>query len=333
MSNNETVVFGGKTLDNIALSMYREAKVIFREYIQNSTDAIDDAVKVGVLAEGEGVINISIDKKARKITIEDNGIGVSVLNFKSTLLDIGNSDKKLETNRGYRGQGRFCGLEYCKTLIFTSTRKGEPKLSIMTFDAEKLRDMVNSDKKYTAEIILNAAVTFSEEKCAVDEHFFKVELLEVTNEDLLKVSLDKDDNPLKVTTVRDYLSFVAPVEYSNLFSYQKQIAEHAAALNFKITEYKIYVNGEQLVKNYRDTFTTKNGADKIFDVEFRDFRDDDGKLIAWSWIGLSQFKGIIQQTKTNPNPMRCIRLREVDELEEYRGRKFFTAEKCRSLVA
>ena len=331
MSNNETVVFGGKTLDNIALSMYRESKVIFREYIQNSTDAIDDAVKVGVLAEGEGVINISIDKKARKITIEDNGIGVSVLNFKSTLLDIGNSDKKLETNRGYRGQGRFCGLEYCKTLIFTSTRKGEPKLSIMTFDAEKLRDMVNSDKKYTAEIILNAAVTFSEEKCAVDEHFFKVELLEVANEDLLKVSLDKDDNPLKVTTVRDYLSFVAPVEYSNLFSYyQKQIAEHAAALNFKITEYKIYVNGEQLVKNYRDTFTTKNGADKIFALEFRDFYDGE-KLIAWSWIGLSQFKGIIQQTKTNPNQMRCIRLRQkniqIGDEKIFQDRKLFSEDR------
>lgn len=298
MSNTESVIVGGKTLDNIALSMYRESEVIFREYVQNSADAIDDAVKVGVLAEDEGEIKIFIDKKARRITIEDNGIGVSVLNFKSTLLDIGNSDKKLETNRGYRGQGRFCGLEYCKTLIFTSTRKGENKLSTMIFDADKLRAMIYSDKKYTAEIILNATVTFDEEPCAVDEHFFKVEMIDVTNDDLLDAE-----------TIREYLSFVAPVEYSNLFSYREQIAKYAATLNFKITEYKIYVNGEQLVKNYRDTFTTKNGADKIFDLDFRAFRDDAGNLIAWSWIGLSKFKGIIQQTKTNPNHMRNIRLR------------------------
>ena len=213
-------------------------------------------------------------------------------------------------------------LAYCKTLIFTSTRKGSTKLSTMTCDADKLRAMINADKKYTAEIILNATVTFAEDICADAEHFFKVELLDVTNDALLDAE-----------TIREYLSFVAPVEYSNLFSYREQIAKYAATLNFKITEYKIYVNGEQLVKNYRDTFTTKNGADKIFDLDFRAFRDDAGNLIAWSWIGLSKFKGIIQQTKTNPNPMRCIRLREVDELEEYRGRKFFTAEKCRSLVA
>ena len=203
MSNTESVIVGGKILDNIALSMYKEAKVIFREYIQNATDAIDDAVKDGVLAEGDGEINITIDKDARRITIEDNGIGISSLDFKSTLLGIGNSDKKLANNRGYRGIGRFCGLGYCKTLIFTSTRKGGTKLSTMTFDAEKLRIMTESDKKYTAEIILNATVTFSETAIEADEHFFKVELIDVTNDELLKVTLEKDDDPSKVTTVRD----------------------------------------------------------------------------------------------------------------------------------
>ncbi len=310
----QKVVVGGKTLDNIAMSMYKEAKIIFREYIQNAVDAIDDAVKVGFLAAGSGEINIFIDKKARQITIEDNGIGVSALNFRSTLIDIGNSDKKLEKDRGYRGIGRFCGLAYCKTLIFTSTRKGESKLSIMTFDAEKLHAMINDDEKYTAEFILNAAVTFAEDTCADAEHFFKVDMLDVTN-----------DNLLDAENIREYLSFVAPVEYSNMFSYREQIAKHAAALNFKITEYKIYVNGEQLVKNYRDNFTTKNGEDKIFGVEFRDFKDEADNLIAWSWIGLSQFKGIIQQTKTNPNHMRCIRLRagNIQIGDEFALRKLF----------
>lgn len=314
MSNTESVTVGGKILDNIALSMYKEAKIIFREYIQNAVDAIDDAITDGALLTGTGEIHISIDKKIRRITIEDNGIGLSALEFKSKLLGIGNSDKKLEKDRGYRGIGRFCGLSYCKTLIFTSTRKGSTKLSTMTFDAEKLRDMINSDKKYTAEIILNATVTFAENICAVEEHFFKVELIDVTNDDLLDAK-----------TIREYLSFVAPVEYSNLFSYREQIAKYAASLNFKITEYKIYVNGEQLVKNYKDTFTTKNGADKIFGLEFHDFKDEEGNLIAWSWIGLSEFKGIIQQTKTNPNHMRCIRLRagNIQIGDEFALRKLF----------
>lgn len=295
----QKVVVGGKTLDNIAIAMYKETKNVFREYIQNATDAIDDAVQVGVLQKDEGRIHITIDDKARRIIIMDNGIGVSALNFKSTLIDIGNSDKKLDKDRGYRGIGRFCGLGYCKTLIFTSTRKGENKLSSITFNAEKLHTMLNEDEKYTAEIILNEVVTFGEEdNFDADKHFFKVELLDVTNNDLLNV-----------VDVRNYLSFVAPVEYSNQFTFQEQIKNYAATLDFKITEYKIYVNGEQVIKDYKDNFTTKNGADKIFNLEFRDFRDDEDKLIAWSWIGISTFEGIIQQTKTNPNQMRCIRLR------------------------
>ena len=331
MSNTESVIVGGKILDNIALSMYKEAKVIFREYIQNATDAIDDAVKDGVLAEGDGVINITIDKDARRITIEDNGIGISSLDFKSTLLGIGNSDKKLADNRGYRGIGRFCGLGYCKTLIFTSTRKGGTKLSTMTFDAEKLRIMTESDKKYTAEIILNATVTFSETAIEADEHFFKVELIDVTNDELLKVTLEKDDDPSKVTTVRDYLSFVAPVEYRNTFSHREKIYKYAAKLGVKITEYKIFINGEQLAKNYKDNFTTKNGADKIFDVAFKAFRDKENKLIAWSWIGLSQFKGVIQKTRANPNYMRCIRLRsgniQIGDENVFQSRKLFAEDR------
>ncbi|MBE8950903.1 MAG: ATP-binding protein [Quinella sp. 3Q1] len=331
MSNTESVTVGGKILDNIALSMYKEAKVIFREYIQNATDAIDDAVKDGVLAEGDGEINITIDKDARRITIEDNGIGISSLDFKSTLLGIGNSDKKLANNRGYRGIGRFCGLGYCKTLIFTSTRKGGTKLSTMTFDAEKLRIMTESDKKYTAEIILNATVTFSETTTDADEHFFKVELIDVTNDELLKVTLEKDEDPSKIETVRDYLSFVAPVEYRNTFSHREKIYKYAAELGVKITEYKIFINGEPLAKNYKDNFTTKNGEDKIFDVAFKTFRDDENNLIAWSWIGLSQFKGVIQKTKANPNHMRCIRLRsgniQIGDENVFQSRKLFTEDR------
>lgn len=176
----QRVVVVGKTLDNITMSMCKKAEIIFHEYIQNSTDAIDDAIQVGALAKEDGKIKITIDKAARRITIEDNGIGVSALNFKSTLLDIGNSDKKLEKDRGYRGIGRFCGLAYCKTLIFTSTRKGETVKLTMNFDAEKLNTMINEDEKYTAEIILNDSVSFAEESnFDADEHFFKVELLDV----------------------------------------------------------------------------------------------------------------------------------------------------------
>ena len=220
------LVFGKRTLRSIATDTYGNDQIVFREYVQNSCDAIYDAIKAGILANGEDKVTIDIDKSARKITIEDNGNGVSVLDFESKILDIGNSDKKSGTHRGFFGQGRLCGLAYCNTLIFTSTRKGEPKLSKATFDAEKLNDMLNDDEKYTAEIVLNSVVKFDEieDKDIVDEHFFRVELLNVTSEVLLDVH-----------GIRDYLSFVAPVTYDSQFTFQTEIYKHATELNFKIT--------------------------------------------------------------------------------------------------
>ena len=314
------VVVGAGTLDNLTISMYKNARIVFREYIQNSTDSIDNAVKVGILREGEGKITVTIDEDNRNITIEDNGTGISALNFDSKLLDIGNSDKKRETDRGQRGIGRLCGLAYCKTLIFTSTAKGETVKSVLTFDAKKLNDMLNDGKKYTAEIIINSVITFEETNVDANEHFFKVELLDVTNDILLNVE-----------DICDYLSFVAPVPYSPKFEFRKKIYAHAAEIGFKITEYDIRVNDKPIFKNYKEDFSTQMGADKIFGLEFRDIYNDDGELIAWSWVGLSTFKGVIQQTKSNPNQMRSIRLRQkniqIGDEMVFQDRKLFSEDR------
>ena len=133
----------------------------------------------------------------------------------------------------------------------------------------------------------------------INEHFFRVEMFDVTNSDLLNVD-----------EVRNYLSFVAPVAYDDKFPFRKKIYAHADALGFTITEYKIIVNDKSLSKEYEATFQTRMGTDKIFNVAFKDFYDADGNLIAWSWIGLSTFKGVINPTKKNPNRMRYIRLRQ-----------------------
>ena len=150
--------------------------------------------------------------------------------------------------------------------------------------------------------------------------------------------VDTNKDLLDVEKVRDYLSFVAPVTYSPNFYYQTEIYKHAAALNFTITEYKIEVNGEPLEKPYKANVQTRMGKDEIFGLEFRDFRDEAGKLLAWSWVGLSEFKGILsEQRETADYKMRCIRLRAgniqigdeyvlQDLFTESRGTKYFIGE-------
>lgn len=254
------------------------------------------------MQEGEGIITIELDKAARKIAIEDNGMGIPTRYFERTMSKIGNSDKTLKNDRGFRGIGRLCGLAYCEEAQFTSTAKGETKLSVMTINAKQLRGEFFGSRNYSAESILRKVITFDKRDADVDEHFFRVELIDIVETNNALFNKDK---------VRDYLSFVAPVTYSPQFYFQQQIYNRAAELNFKIAEYRVEVNGEPCVKNYKTDFNTfRNGADEIFDLYFRNFKDKEGNLIAWSWIGLSTFKGVISETRSTPDyKMRGIRLR------------------------
>lgn len=314
------IEIGINIIEIVTKGLYPNSPDIFREYIQNSCDAIDDAVASGVLNAGEGKIEIFLDSDTRTITIEDNGEGLGTRDFERTLKKIGNSDKTLETYRGFRGIGRLCGLAYCKQARFTSTRKGETKLSTLTINAERLRQEFFSSNKYSAESVLRDVMAFDKTDTDADQHFFRVELLGI---------VETNNALLDAEKVRDYLSFVAPVEYQNNFlcTYGTEIYNHAQNLNFKITEYRINVNGEQVVKNYKTTLTTRNGKDEIFGVSFRDFYDADGNLIAWSWIGLSSFKGVLSEKRgTADNKMRGIRLRtgniQIGDAEVFK--KLFT---------
>lgn len=324
-------VFGANILENLTTGMYKNSQIIFREYIQNSCDAIDKAIALEILSANEGNIDIWIDTAKRFISVEDNGTGIKSGEFEITLQSIAQSNKQLDTEKGFRGIGRLCGLAYCRELIFSTTAKNENVISTMRIDAEKLRSRFYGNKKYTAQEVLDDVITV-EKKISdevVADHWFKVEMIEINDEN--EVLLD-------VATIRDYLSFVAPVEYRNTFFLSQKIYEHAATLDFKIDEYRINLNGDQLVKKYKTDFKTSLGEDEIFDLQFNDFYNDDEQLIAWSWIGLSKFKGVIKQdSKTSNNKMRSIRLRkgniqigEADALQklfsEERGIHYFIGE-------
>ena len=292
---------GKNILDNLTTGMYSDSKVIYREYIQNACDQIDLATNIGLLAPNEGSVDIFTDASKRYISIKDNATGVRSKAFIEDVGDIANSNKQIGKNKGFRGIGRLCGLAYCKTLKFTTSYKGESVKSIMTCDAQKMRTMLVENKKYTLDEIWDAIVTYSTEDEAPDKHYFEVEMFDINKEntDLL------DD-----AKVRNYLSFVAPVPYKNTFILRTQIYSFAKSINYKIDEYCVRVNGCQIFKEYTTKLKEQSGAtlknyDEISKLEFKDFRDNNGKLIAWMWVGLSRFEKQIPKV----NAMRGIRIR------------------------
>lgn len=323
-------IFGANILENLTTGMYKDSKVSYREYIQNACDQIDKAVQIGLFSSREeGEIQIWLSEDNRTISIEDNATGIEQFKFEHTLANIADSNKHIGEDKGFRGIGRLCGLAYCRELVFTTTAKGENVISEMRCDAQKMRELLNrnlSGEKFTASQVLHEIYRFSYKKVKgiEDEHWFKVELIDVN---------DENTDLLDFNQVKDYLSFTAPVQYKNAFLYQSEIYRHAKSINYTIDEYRIKLNGEDVFKKYQTHFKTSKGDDDIFDVEFKDFYDDNGNLIMWLWFGLSKFKAII----SSEVEMRGIRLRKEniqigndDALQklfkEDRGQHYFVGE-------
>ena len=313
---------GKNILENLTTGMYADSKVIYREYVQNACDQIDKAVELGIIDREQAEVFISIKEDERFISVEDNATGVKEADFVAQLGDIANSDKKVGVDKGFRGIGRLCGLAYCKTLVFSTSYKGETKGSKMVFDAKKMREMLSSPVKYTVDDILNAIVStekFPEEQ---EKHYFKVEMIDINHEntDLLDKQL-----------VSDYLSFVAPVPYVSSFYHRDAIYEHAANLHFKIDEYNIRVNGDPILKRYKNRLYDATGKvyDNIVDVGFKDFADADGNLLAWMWYGISRFEKAIPKAA---NPMYGFRLRQgnIQIGDNTAGAKFFKEDRGNS---
>ena len=325
----ENYVFGANIIENLTTGMYRDSKVIYREYIQNACDQIDKAIKQGIIKKGEEEIYIELNSLNRVITITDNATGIGKDNFKQTLRNIADSNKKLGEDKGFRGIGRLCGLAYCSKLIFSSTAKGENVISKMECNAEEMRRMIienESGKKHSAKEILEKINYFSEEidDNKKEEHWFKVELVGINEE---------NTDLLHFRNVKEYLSFVAPVPYKNTFIYRNMIYEQAKRIGITIDNYNIKLNGEQIFKEYKTKYNTRSGEDEIFDVSFKEFYDNEKHLIAWSWIGISHFRGVIDRDCL----MRGIRLRKEniqigneDTLQQFfkedRGIHYFVGE-------
>ena len=296
-------VIGKNILENLTTGMYSDAKICYREYIQNSCDQIDLAVELGMLSLEEAMIDIEINQSAKYIRIHDNATGVKASKFEADLGDIANSSKRVGKNKGFRGIGRLCGLAYCKSLIFSTSYLGEATKSIMICDAEKMRQMLSDDKQYSVDEVLESIVTFKSEEEDRKAHYFNVELVDV---------VDTASELLNENSIYDYLSFVAPVDYENKFYNRSEIYKYIKDNNIKIDIYRIFINGRDLLKAY-NTYL-KEGTDypkkydEISKLVFKKFYNEDGELLAWMWYGLSRLEKQIPPV----NKMRGLRLRQAN---------------------
>lgn len=322
----------GKHLIQILMfSMYNDQRIIYREYIQNAYDAINRAVKEGILSKmKDGIVDVRIDSAAQRIIIRDNGIGIKSNEVAEKLLNIADSRKDGVTSAGQYGIGRLAGAGYCRYLKFKTSAKGENTASLISFDVDFANQIINDvDDESSATEVIDIITKMESLPEKAGEHYFEVTLEGVNREyrDLL--------NPDAIT---EYLREVAPIDYTMKFKNVlvtpslKHTDNLYSTLYSSIGNVSVCVNGStELRKRYN--LKIDGTGDEIDSLDFFKVDNDKGDLLAWGWYAVTPFTKQIPVSDTN----RGIRLRKhniqlgtSDLLNKYfgeaRGNNYFYGE-------
>lgn len=300
------ISIGKHTLESLTSGMYISPLVLFREYIQNSIDSVDDAIDKELITLEESNVVIELDKENDRIMIFDNGYGIPQNQAQKRLLDIGNSEKSQIDRRGFRGIGRLVGLSYSAKLIFETSFHGEAIATKIIFDSEMLKKLLipGEFEEYDLKNVLEKVTSKENTKAQVNDHYFKVILEGVT----------QHDKVLNKELVKNYISQTAPVPYSDgLFSYGEEIKKLFTNSRQALQEYPIFIkykgeDEEQVFKLNRDSYLAdrqRKSWDKISNIKTHKVTNKKGEIIAIAWYGESSFLGTILS-----NDIKGLRIRK-----------------------
>ena len=320
---------GKKLIDILMFSIYSDALLIYREYVQNSFDSIVEAVRIGLLKQTkDGMVSVNVDSRNNNATIIDNGTGIRKDEAVKRLLNIADSNKDGENLAGQYGIGRLVGLKFCKKLIFKTSAIGESEYSKVIFDAEKAKKIIDdgSDDR-DAIAVMNSITTIEYGKEESNKHYFEVVLEDIYPE--YSKLLDKN-------SVIEYLTNVAPIDFSLQF---KNLVVNNSIKSIKEKDYynsipfiQLSINGNSDIRK-RYGMSVEGTGDDIHSIEFFELEDDKYGLLAWGWYAITAFTKAIPISDKN----RGIRLRKrniqigdetvlKDYFKEDRGNNYFYGE-------
>lgn len=287
------IKIGKFTLESLTTGMYSDSRVIFREYIQNATDALDNAIKQNLIKAGEDRIDISIDPAKKSISIKDNGTGIKANDVWNILGDIGNSSKRFSENRGFRGIGRLGGLSYADELQFVTSAKGENKRTVYYWDCKKLRELLQPGKyeDYDLTRVIEEISVITDEPEEESLHYLDVRL-EGINEKYLEL--------IDVDGIKDYLSQVAPVPFDSqkfpyFFDSHEGIRKRLESIGKKPEEYNIFLNGDPnpIYKPYKTRISVDKKHDDIKGIEFFEGKNENNEYLFFGWYAKTNWLGSV----------------------------------------
>ena len=273
---------GAGLLGLVTTGMYGDPLSMYREYMQNAADA----------AAGSGFpdrarVEITVDVTGRRIRIRDNGPGLSGEEALACLLPIGRSDKRLGTDRGFRGVGRLAGLAFAKTVSFTTRAGKNQPVTRMTWHSARLPELTSAESELE-QAILDCADVEVLASSDFPDHFFDVEVGDVARHSA-GLLLNRD-------AVRDYIGEVCPVPLSTEFPFGERVEGLFDCTEVPLT-LEVILDGDQtpVERPYGDSIRLSPTKEAVF-TEFQVVRipsvDANGDA-AVGWIAHSSYLGAI----------------------------------------
>lgn len=295
LAKHVSTLVGGNVLSLITAGMYDDPLAIYREYIQNSADAISPL-------DPAGRVEIDIDPVARSIRIRDNGPGLSRAEAVRALVVVADSDKQPGIHRGFRGIGRLSGLACAESVIFRTRCRSRKRVTRIEWNGTVMRDRLLA-RASLENTIRDCVSVSSEDAGAYPEHFFEVEILQVSRHVSGKL--------LNSDAVKDYVSEVCPVPISVDFPLADEVTDYLRS-HVPGPTLDIFVNGAKeplrRLKHPVIAFSDTH-HDAIADLETFQVPDIEGRrLSAIGWIAHSSYLGAIPKA----HGLRGIRARSGD---------------------
>lgn len=284
----QPLVVGKDILELLSTSMYVDPMSMYREYIQNSADAIDLAQSAGLL-HGPGSVGIRMDQSSRTVFIRDDGSGLGREQFVPQLTALGGSKKRGTRARGFRGVGRLAGLAFCQELIFRSRQDGEGTVHELRWDSREVRSLLRSSDNSSdlRDIVAKTIQTREVPGRNWPQRFFEIELRGMVRH--------RDDRLLNEELVAQYVGQVAPVPFAADFHFGDQIRSFLETHGVRLGTINLEIGGRgQIHRPHRNAMTMgKSGETQFQELTTIYTPGRDGDVAAATWILHHDYRGAL----------------------------------------
>ena len=202
------VTVGPSILGLVTSGIYDDPLAIYREYIQNSVDELSRLDGV------EGKVEITIDPRQKRVSICDNGPGLTYQECLEELVPIAQSKKCLGRDRGFRGIGRLSGLAFAESVTFLTRACADDPVTRVVWSKPELAERTNPIAA-TEQGFQNWVSVETLDDGGYPEHFFWVEID--------GISRHAAGALLNREVVGGYIAEVCPVPLAPDFQYSEDV--------------------------------------------------------------------------------------------------------------